>query len=216
MNKLKAHFTDLFSDEKMVRLFVVAIGALICDVYMYVDSGYKIEPLIRICYCVLFFPMAMIFGRKWVPFQYLIIAFSILYFNKWYNPTSFFLVACVALRHRKYRVPLFVLYGIAVFICLFISRRNWAHGLLHALYCVSIYFIALDIRSEFKRRLKATDEELAIIKQIAEGKEMKEIEGFSEYTIYAKLREARLRNNVRKNYQLVELYEETRRQEERE
>ena len=199
----------------MQRMFIVGIGMLICHAYMYLDSDYRIEPLIGICYCILFFPMALIFGRKWLPIQYLVIAFTTLYFNKWYNPISFVLVDIVAIRHKKYRVPLYVAYGIAVLLCLGIGHRNWAHGALHTLYCVAIYFIVLDIRQELKRRLKVTDDELAIIKQMANGKEMKEIEGFSPNTIYVKLREARIRNGVKKNYQLVELYEadEERKQE---
>lgn len=192
----------------MQRLFIVAIGMLVCNIFMWIESGYDVEPLIRICYCILFIPMALVLGRKWIPIQYLIIAFSVLYFNKWYNPVSFILVSVVAIRHRKFMIPLFVMYGLAVMVCLGIGHRSWRHGAWHLFFCIWWFFIVTDIKNELRRRLYATVDEVNIIKQLAEGKKKKEIEGFSQNTVYDKLKKARKRNNVEDNEQLVELYME--------
>lgn len=208
INKLKNHFKEIFTDIKLQRLFVVAIGMLICNLFMWIESEYKVEPFIRICYCALFIPMALIFGRKWVPIQYVVIAFSVLYFNKWYNPLSFILVSVVAIRHRKFMIPLFVAYGFAVLVCLGIAQRSWRHGAWHIFFCLWWYYVVIDIKRELGRRVYLTVSESKIVKQMAEGKIIKEIEGYSQSTIFDKLKKARERNKVDSNERLVELYKE--------
>ena len=206
--KLRKHFIGIVTDIKIQRLFFVCFGMLICNVFMWVESGHELEPFIRICYCLLFIPMALIFGRKWIPIQYLVIAFSVLYFNRWYNPVSFILVSVVAIRHRKFMIPLFVMYTMAVLVCLGVAQRSWRHGAWHLLFCIWWYYVVIDIKKELGKRLYLTVSESRIIKQMAEGKTIKEIDGFSQSTIFEKLKKARERNKIGSNEKLVTLYRE--------
>lgn len=197
LKSLRDHFKKIFIDKQMAYIFIAAICFTICHVYMFIDSGYMIEPLIRICYCGLFFVMALIFGRKWMPLQFLVIAFSVMYFNRWYNPISFLLVAAVALKYPKWKIVLFVVYGIAVIICLAISNRNWAHGFLHYGYCAGVYLICVDIRREFRSKevLILTESEKEILEQLKNRKLKKEITGYSKNTVTQKIKDAMERNN---------------------
>lgn len=197
LKKIKTHFQKIFIDKQMSYIFIAAIFFTICHVYMFIDSGYMIEPLIRICYCGLFFVMASIFGRKWLPFQFLIIAFSVLYFNRWYNPISFLLVVSVALKYPRWKISLFTVYGLAVIICLAISNRNWAQGFMHYGYCVGIYLICIDIRREFRSKdvLILTESEKEILEQLRNRKLKKEIIGYSKNTVTQKIKDAMKRNN---------------------
>lgn len=54
--------------------------------------------------------------------------------------------------------------------------------------------------------LDLTHDEIIIIQQIADGAEIKEIIEFSQNTVYSKLKEARLRNGIDKNWELIARY----------
>lgn len=211
-NKLKRHFAVIFADTQFMWIFVASILMTICHVYMMIDSKFMIEPTIRVAYCCIWFPMALIFGRKWMPFQFLIIAFSILYFNKWLNPTSFLLVATVAFWYPKYRNHLFVIYGAAVLVCLGLAHRNFAHMTLHCIYCVGIYFVLLGLKQSLQAQscLILTLDEKDILSQLSAGKLRKEIDGFSKNTITKKIQEAMERNNCSTEGELIHRYKENK------
>lgn len=208
--KLKRHFAIIFSDAQFTWIFAASILMTICHVYMLIDSGFQIEPLIRVCYCAIWFPMALIIGRKWLPFQSLIIAFSVLYFNKWLNPTSFLLVATVTFWYPKYKNILFMIYGAAVLVCLGIGNRNFAHMTLHGIYCVGIYFILLGLKQSFQANccLVLTIDEKDILNQLSSGKLKKEITGYSKNTITKKIQDAMDRNGCSTEGELVCRYKD--------
>lgn len=210
MNKsrLNNHFKLIFSDQEFQYVFICAVLMTICHVFMYIDSGYQIEPLIRICYCAVFFIMSLVYGRRWFPFQFLIVGFSVMYFNKWNNPTSFLLIAFVALMYQKWKKVLFISYGFAVAICLCIGHRNWAHAVLHILYCAGVYLLLLYIRKSFqnKYKLKLNDDEKEILSQMEAGKLKKEIEGYSKNTITSKIQSAMERNGCSSEGELLFRY----------
>lgn len=208
--KLKKHFSLIFSDTQFSWIFAASILMTICHVYMLIDSEYQIEPLIRVCYCFVWFPMALIFGRKWMPFQFLLIAFSVLYFNKWLNPTSFLLVAAVTFWYPKYRVKLFVFYGAAVLVCLGIGNRNFAHMTLHCIYCLGVYFVLLGVKQSFRAQgcLVLTIDEKDILSQVANGKLKKEVTGYSKNTVTKKIQEAMDRNSCSTEGELVCRYKD--------
>ena len=169
-----------------------------------------IEPLIRISYCIIFFVMTLIMGRKWLRWQFILIAFSILYFNKWYNPISFLLIVAVVFKFPRMKKPLFVVYVFAVLICLGLGRRNFAHAVLHYGYCIGIYLICMDIRKSFQSTccLLLTHDENEIIKQLASGKMKKEVTGYSKNTVTDRVKAAVARNNCSNDGELICRYKD--------
>ncbi|MCQ2577567.1 MAG: hypothetical protein MJ176_03435 [Treponema sp.] len=60
----------------------------------------------------------------------------------------------------------------------------------------------LEYEERKQKKLELTQDEYSIIFELCEGKEIKEIEMFSQNTVYVKLREARKRNNCLTNEEL--------------
>lgn len=207
-NRIERHFVLIFSDTQFKWIFLASIIMTICHVFMFIDSRFMIEPFIRVCYCAIWFPMALTFGRKWMPFQFLIIAFSVLYFNKWLNPTSFLLVATVAFWYPQYRNHLLIAYIAAVMVCLGIGHRNFAHMTLHFLYCAGIYCILMGLKQSFKQSgcMVLTLDEKDILDQISAGKLKKEISGYSKNTVTRKIQDAMERNNCSTDGELLYRY----------
>lgn len=194
--RVKRHFKSLFQDKILCWTFLVCGILLANHVYMLFDSGYKIEPAIRVAYCFIYFVTALIMGRKCWSFQLLLIAFSILYFNKWNNYTSWIIVLIVAYRHYKYRIIFYSVYAAAAVICLAIGHRDIAHTCLHFTHCFCIYFLLglAKVQLNSEKPLELTESELVIIRQLAEGSLKKEIKEFSKNTVTSKIKEACARN----------------------
>ena len=199
------HIKHVLSDRQVLAMMLGTLLLLVCFTYMYIDSGYMVEPLIRICYCLLFFVMVLTFGRRWIPYQLLVVAFSILYFNKWVNPTSFLLVCGFTYIKPRLRSPVLALYAVAVAVCLAIGHRTWAHGLAHLLFCTGIYFLLAAIRAGYSdaRRLRMTEDESRILEQLAAGKMKKEVTGYSRNTVTEKIRNCMRRNGCTTEGELI-------------
>ena len=129
-------------------------------------------------------------------FQMLLIAFMILYCNKWNNYTSWVIFLIVAYKHYHYRNYYILAYVIAEVVCLAIRRRDIVHICLHFTNCFCIYCLLglAKIQINSAKELVLTDAELVILRQLASGKMKKEIKEFSKNTITAKIKEACDRN----------------------
>lgn len=194
--RVKRHFFNLIQDKVLCWTFLVWAILISNHIYMLIDSGYKIEPAIRVAYCCVYLILALIMGRKCWNFQMLLIAFSIMYYNRWNNYTSWIFVLIVSYRNYKYRAVLYSIYAAAAIVCIAIGHRDITHTCLHFTHCFCIYFLLelAKIQLNSEKPLNLTDDELIIIKQLAAGKLKKEITGFSKNTVTAKIKDACRRN----------------------
>lgn len=196
LKRVKRHFELLGRDRTLCWTFYVCAVLLASHIYMLIDSGFKVEPAVRVIYCCIYFVAAIIFGRKCWDFQMLLIAFMILYCNKWNNYTSWVILLVVAYRHYHYRNFYILAYIIAEVVCLAIRRRDIVHTCLHFTHCFCIYCLLglAKIQINSAKELVLTDAELVILRQLAAGKMKKEIKEYSKNTVTAKIKEACDRN----------------------
>lgn len=79
--------------EKLINLSFILAGILsICHVEQFIDSGYRIEPLLRLILCAAYIPAGLIWREKSLPLIFPIFAYAILIFNGYNNYTSFFII----------------------------------------------------------------------------------------------------------------------------
>ena len=102
-----------------------------------------------------------------------------------------------------------ILYFVSVSIAFTIDGETLIHFFIHVVR--SIWFFAIVsyvLNDRFERKkLVLFDDEKKILDQLIDGKKyQKEVEGFSENTIYRKLKAARERNGNLTREQLLEMY----------
>lgn len=202
---------DLFKkvkEDKLLLASVLIIGAeLICHIRQYIFSSYSIEPLIRIIFSSLYLISSFLFKRRFFYLLFALFALAITYFNKFNNYTSFFIICVISIKNPKYQFILFGAYILDVIISLMVGNRQASHTLIHFLNCSLIYiFFLLELNPN--KKLKLTSDEIIILQEWSESGELKALESFSKNSIFKKLKEARERNNLRENEELLNRYRE--------
>lgn len=110
----------------------------------------------------------------------------------------------------KQAVAVAVLYVTDVFIVAGLHNKSAFYIYNHFLLCSQ--FVAAMWKQKQINKIHATNliiltpEEIKILKQLVEGKPIKQVSGFLEPTVYRKLSDARERNKVETNSELIELY----------
>lgn len=165
---------------------------------------------------LLYIPIALIFRKRAFYSFYLVYSIVILYvaaFEKTYlynNYTALFIVCLVIMMQPKLRISAIVIYFAAVTIFFILNEEKEIYlYLIHVIR--SLWFIDITefiLNDKFRRRkLVLYEDERRILDQLCEGKVyQKEVEGFSENTIYRKLKAARERNGNLTRDELVEQY----------
>lgn len=201
--------SKLKSDRLLLKSIVCVFILSLCHWIQFYRSGFMIQPLIRAICASSYVLVAFIFGRKAWPCVLFVWAMSLVYFNRFCNYTSFIMILIAAGKRKKLLVPYILAYGVSVLISLYLYKDTYTHLLIHAGGCYFFYNVYMVIMQKLEPALKPlelTQDEEIIIRQLAEGAEIKEIEGFSQNTIFSKLKDARLRNNCERNCNLVERY----------
>lgn len=164
---------------------------------------------------LVFIPVVLIFRRNGFSIFYLIYAVLLIFlisleetrlFN---NYTALFMFCIVMMIRPELEFFAFVLYFLSVSIAFMIDGETLIHFFIHVVR--SVWFFAIVsyvLNNRFERKkLVLFDDEKKILDQMCSGKKyQKEVEGFSENTIYRKLKAARERNGNLTRDQLLELY----------
>lgn len=229
IEKIRQNCKDYLLMQTIFVCFVLAI----CHTVQFVRSGYMLQAGIRAVLMTLYVFIAPFAGRKcWSPLLF-VYGLAILYPNRYYNYTSFCLLLLAVKVRPKCRMPYLLIYFFAVLVCLIVYKDTFNHAIIHFFGCYLFYFAdrqfvkahcrakkrcavlkaqnrqlaeQLEEMQHKNRKLDLTADETLIISQLAAGAEVKEIEEFSENTIYKKLSNARVRNNCVNNSDLVSRY----------
>ena len=210
------------TDEKKFILFTCIISGILAILYIWkiiIDQDSNLIGYFIVGLNLIYIPFAMIFKKKWFHWFYLVYCVVILYaasFEKTYlynNYTALFIL-CIAISIQpKIRFPALVIYFISVTALFFIQRNKEGYELhLYLIHLArSVWYIGIveyALNDKFRRKkLVLYEDERRIIDQLCEGKVyQKEVEGFSENTIYRKLKAARERNGNLTKDELVEAY----------
>ena len=194
--------------EKLINLsFILAAILIICHIGQFIDSGYHIEPLLRVILWAVYIPAGLIWREKCLPYIFAIFAYAVLIFNRFQNYTSFFLIIFCIQLNKKWEYQYLAFYFIDVAICLVLHQLAATHAIIHIFNCVWIY-AAYKVLFTLKPRatLDLEPDEAQILAEWAEVKEIKAVRSFSHNTVYEKLRAARIRNDCTSNDELLKKY----------
>lgn len=216
--KLQSFFKDNFI------FFTSLYSVLIAVLYLWrgFSESFIIYDWFLIAMNLLYVPFAIIFNKKGFSYFHLVYAILLTFIislEKTYlfnNYTALFLICIVFMIQPKLEYVAIISYFVAACIAFIINEENLIQFFIHIIR--SIWFIQIVsyvLKNQFERkRLVLYEDEKRILDQLCEGKVyQKEVEGFSENTIYRKLKAARERNGNITRDQLVELYRKEKEKE---
>lgn len=206
-------------------LFTILTSLVLCFFYFWkgFDTNFSVYGYGIIGMNLIYIPLVIIFSRKGFPFFYLVYSGFLVFstaFESTYlynNYTSLFIICIVIMLQPKIRNAAILFYFILITVAFVLNEEKKIY--LYFIHVVrSIWYIGLVefvLNDKFKRKkLVLYEDERMILEQLAAGKVyQKEVEGFSENTIYRKLKAARERNG---NLTRDKLVDEFRREKEAE
>lgn len=215
----KELFKSIYSEKYFViitSLFSFIIGAL------YLFKGYKegflIATWIVIGLNFLYIPFSIIFKKKYFSYYYLVYALVLIFFNafnKTYlhnNYTSLFIIFIIILIMPKIKLQAIIFYMIVISVAYALNEEKIYLYFLHVTRTAWFYYIFTSVmESKYKRnKLILYDDEIKILTLLCQNRLQKSIqfEGYSESTIYRRLKAAMKRNNLSKQDLLEEFKKE--------
>lgn len=200
-----SNLNALKSDKLQQLAYATAAVLLVCHIWQFFDSGYMIEPAIRVVLCLAYL-IGALFSRNFLYIYFTVFAYVIVYFNRFQNYTSFFILNFIVYKKSYSKKVIFSLYGLDVLASLLINHRSASHCIVHVLNCIFIYIMFNAVLKPEVTCLDLTDDEEKIIIQLAAGVQQKAINDFSKNTITKKLNEAKERNDCISTAELIYRY----------
>ena len=208
--------------EKDFSFVLITSGLVLLKALLYLwkgfHEGFTVWAWILIGMCIIYIPYAFIFKRKGFAYYYLFyccILIFVLAFTKTYlynNYTALFIAYIIFLIKPNLKHVISIGYIILVSIAFALNEESIYHYLLHMTNGVWFYYISVFvIEQRFNRKhLILFDDEVKILTQLCNNHLQKsiEFEGYSESTIYRRLKAAMARNHMTKK----ELIEEFRKE----
>lgn len=213
---MKSDFFDDFLNDHFV-LFTTVLSGILCALYIWkcCSEDFLIGNYIIVFSNFLYIPLAAIFKRKCFSYFYLIYSVVLVFmiaFEKTFlfnNYTALFIMCIVIMIKPKLKYIAILFYFAAVCVAFSINGETVFHFFIHIVRSIwfigTIFFV---VSNQFERKkLVLYEDEIKILKQLCDGKiYQKEVEGFSENTVYRKLKAARERNGNLTREELIELF----------
>lgn len=182
-----------------------------------IQKEFDVGTIIYIIVNTIYIPFGIIFRKKCFTYFYLIYAVILVFviaFEKtllFNNFTALFVICLVIMIQPKMAKPAIVIYFITVIFAFLINEEPLYLFFIHffrSIWFLGIVFYVLDNKFD-RKKLILYDDEVEILSQICDGKTyQKEVKGYSENTVYRKLKAARERNGNISKEQLIDLYKE--------
>lgn len=180
-----------------------------------IQSGFLWETWVIIALNVLYIPFAICFRQKSFSLYFLIYALVLVFlsaFEKTFllnNFTPLFICCIVIGLKPKWQKYIFALYFLCVTVAFILNEESALCFLIHIVRSIWFILCVLYVLDNHyvRKKLVLYEDERKILDQLLEGKVyQKEVEGFSENTIYRKLKAARERNGCKTREDLLDLY----------
>ncbi len=162
---------------------------------------------VRAGFCFVIAGSTILFLRKGFAVTIAIYAYVLLYFNRFFNYTSFLFVLFAIYSYPKIEKPALVLYAINLFVSF--AVKNYAIMTLgiNALNCILFYTLAKYLfATKVQATLLLTDDERLVLEELAGGKLQKEITDFSENRVTQIIKNAMIRNGCKSKAELQQKY----------
>lgn len=208
MNFIKQHFKTIFTDRYLTVSFILSFIFVGLHIYQFIDSDFRIEPLIHAIISTNL-PFVIFFGGRIATYWYWWICANLLAINTTFQNYTAFVIICIFISLvPKMRIPSLSLYILEIIFVATARDKTPVHITIHVCNCISIYCGIYYLLKPTKR-LKLTSDEIFILNEMINGKMQKEIDGFSQNTITNKLKQAKERNKVETTDELIKKFKET-------
>lgn len=200
---LKQKFQSLKSDRAFFFIFIIHLLLVFCHLVYSFKTDYW-QCYVRAAFCFFIAVSIFLFQRKGFSVSILIYSYTLLYFNNFYNYTSFVLVIFAIITTPRLTIPALVLYGCNLIPALVYRQNELPTIGIHALNCAWItVFVLLVVLKRPIKTLQLTDDERTVLTELAAGKLQKEIVQFSENQVTQLLKNAVSRNRCKSKAELL-------------
>ena len=162
---------------------------------------------VRAGFCFLIAVSTFLFLRKGFAVTIAIYAYVLLYFNRFFNYTSFLFVLFAIYSNPKIEKPALIFYALNLFVSFAVKQYSIMTLGINGLNCILFYTLAKYLFSaKVQSILLLTNDERIVLEELASGKLQKEIEQFSQNKVTAVIKNAMARNNCRTKTELLNKY----------
>ena len=162
---------------------------------------------VRAGFCFLIAASTFLFLRKGFAFTIAIYAYVLLYFNRFFNYTSFLFVLFAIYSYQKIEKPALILYALNLFVSFAVKQYSIMALGINALNCILFYTLAKYLfATKVQAVLLLTDDERTVLEELAGGKLQKEIEQFTENQVTQIIKNAVSRNLCKSKAELLQKY----------
>lgn len=201
-------FTD--KDEKTFLITISFLSAIVSVLYIWngLLEQFYIATYVFIGLHILFIPVVLLFHRTgFIIFTiiYAIVLVFIIAFYKTYlynNFTGALVMMVAVLVAPKLKKMIFGIYIIAISVAFALNEENLCHYLIHIVrFTLAFYVFDFIMRERYTpKKLILYDDEIKILTELSKNRLQKSIEmdGFSESTIYRRIKAACKRNKMTK------------------
>ncbi len=162
---------------------------------------------VRAGFCLIIALSTFIWLRNGFSISILLYGYTLLYFNNFYNYTSFLFVLFAVYCSPKISKPALVLYFLNVFLALAFRKNEILTLGIHFLNCFLFYTCAKYLFASIApATLMLTDDERLVLRELANGKLQKEIKEFSENRVTQIIKNAMSRNNCKSKAELLQKF----------
>lgn len=176
-----------------------------------IKDGFTLDNYFLVGANALYTVLSLAIGRRaFIGFNFFysaVMLFSIGFFETYlYNNFTalIFILLIVITRPRLKWIALGFYLALVCFV-FSVNTETVHHFLIHVVRTVWIFgiFNFLITNRFYRKKLHLTDDEKYILSELKKGKQQKEIDRFSKNTITKKLKDARERNKISSNYELL-------------
>lgn len=162
---------------------------------------------VRAGFCFLIAASTFLFLRKGFAITIAIYAYVLLYFNRFFNYTSFLFVLFAIYSYQEIEKPALILYALNLFVSFAVKQYAIMTLGINALNCILFYTLAKYLfATKVQSILLLTDDERTVLEELAGGKLQKEIEQFTENQVTQILKNAISRNLCKSKAELLQKY----------
>jgi len=203
---LKKRIEIIKSDRVLYSIFLIHLLLTFFHIAYSFYSEHQ-QAYVRGAFCLLIAISTFIFLRKGFAISILLYACVLLYFNNFFNYTSFLFVLFAIYCMPKIQKHALILYALNVFIALAMKKSAILTLGIHALNCFLFYTCAKYLFAAIApTTLMLTDDERIVLDELAKGKLQKQIEQFSPNTVTKLLKNAMERNRCKTKAELLHKY----------
>ena len=162
---------------------------------------------VRAGFCFLIATSTFLFLRKGFAVTIAIYAYVLLYFNRFFNYTSFLFVLFAIYSYPKIEKPALILYALNLFVSFAVKQYAIMALGINGLNCILFYTLAKYLfATKVQSVLLLTDDERFVLEELASGKLQKEINKFTENQVTQIIKNAMSRNLCKSKAELQQKY----------